>query len=426
MANIQIQPLLKPVDASVEIPGSKSYTNRALLMATMCKAPVRILRPLISDDTKAMMRCLKALGIKISEKSDEIHVEGNIGDIKDGAYELDADLSGTTIRFLLALLCVVPGIKTLKGKEGLNKRPIGDLVDGLRQCGAKIEYLEKEGFPPLRISSSTLNPGTIRMKGDVSSQFFSAILMIAPMIGEITIEVEGEQISKPYIAMTIDTMSRFGVPVANYEYKSYHIFGSQVYQASEYTVEGDASSASYFAAIAALTRSTITVMNVNPQSAQADIRFFELLADMGNEVTYEKDAITVHGTGVKPMEVSMEDCPDQAQTMAVLAAFADGVTKISGVRSLRVKETERVKAVEKELEKMGIRTESTEDTLTIYGGDPKPAAIDTYGDHRMAMAFAVAGAKLDGMVINDPGVVSKTFPLFWDKLESIGIKLDRI
>ncbi len=423
MASVKLTLLKGPVEATVEIPGSKSYTNRALLMATMCREPVRILKPLISDDTRAMLGCLQTLGIQVSERKDVIVVEGNVDDVKNGEHDMDVDLSGTTIRFILALSCIVPGVKTLQGKEGLNKRPIGDLVDGLRQLGAKIEYLEKEGFPPLRITSSKLFPGTIRTNGRISSQFISAIMMIAPQVGEVTIEVVGEQISKPYIDMTIDTMSRFGVPVANYNYGQYQVLGGHVYQASEYTVEGDVSSASYFAAIAALTKSRITLTNMNPQSVQADMKFFEILEKMGSEVLYEKDSITVRGAGVRPMDVDMESCPDQAQTMAVLAAFADGVTKISGVRSLRVKETERVKAVEKELAKMGIKTESTEDTLTIYGGSPQPATIDTYGDHRMAMSFAVAGSTKEGIQINDPDVVSKTFPDFWEKLKSIGVHL---
>lgn len=423
---IRLSPLSGPVETSVGIPGSKSYTNRALLMATMCREPVRILKPLMSDDTRAMIHCLSTLGIEIDERADEILVKGHITDVKACEYSLDADLSGTTIRFMLALSCVIPGVQILSGKEGLNKRPIGDLVDGLRQLGAKIEYLGEQGFPPLRVSSAKLNPGTIRANGRISSQFISAILMIAPQVGDVTIEVVGEQISKSYIDMTIDTMERFGVPVINDKYRRYFVTAGQVYQASEYTVEGDASSASYFAAIAALTKSRITLTNMNPQSVQADMKFFQILEDMGSTISYEKDQIVVSGSGIRPMEIDMENCPDQAQTMAVLAAFAPGVTKISGVRSLRVKETERIKALEAELAKMGIKTESTEDTLTIYGGDPKPTTIDTYGDHRMAMSFAVAGAMLEGMQINDPSVVNKTFPEFWSKLESIGVGVQEL
>jgi 3-phosphoshikimate 1-carboxyvinyltransferase len=311
-------------------------------------------------------------------------------------------------------------VQVLQGKEGLNKRPVGELVEGLRQLGAHIEYLGKEGFPPLRVSSPRLRAGSVKMDGSVSSQYFSALLMAAPLIdGALQIEVIGEQISKPYIDMTIDTLAQFGITVANQNYTTYTVAADQRYQATAYAVEGDISSASYFFAIAALTQSTITVRNVNPASRQADMKFLDILEHMGSIVTREKNSITVAGQGVRPMNVTMLDCPDQAMTMAVLAAFADGTTVIRGVQSLRLKETERVVAVERELAKMGIITESTHDTLTIRGGSPHTAAIDTYGDHRMAMAFAVAGTKLSGVTIRNPEVVSKTFPEFWEVLDSI-------
>lgn len=416
---MKIVPLEQPIQAVVDIPGSKSYTNRALVMAAMTKNTVTIHNPLNSDDIDAMVDCLTTLGIKVERTENEIKVIGSVEDVKDQEYILNARLSGTTIRFILALCCIVPGVKALRGEEHLNKRPIGELVEGLRQLGAEIEYLGEEGFPPLKIKSSHLNPGTTKLNGDISSQYFSALLMIAPLVGELNVEVIGDQISKPYIDMTIDTMEKFGVKVENLNYQSYVIKDSQSYSIHEYTVEGDFSAAGYFLAIATLTESEITLKNLNPNSKQADREFLDILMEMGTEVEKHSDGITVKGHGVKSLTVNMEGCPDQVQTLAVLAAFADGVTKIDGVRSLRVKETERVKALETELAKMGIKTESTHDTLTIYGGTPKPATIDTYHDHRMAMAFAVAGTKLNGMEINNPEVVSKTFPEFWKKLEQV-------
>ena len=420
MNSVTLTPLSHPAAAVVAIPGSKSYTNRALLMAAMCNRPVQILNPLISDDTKAMVCCLDTLGVVCTKDEYSITVSGDLDNVPEREYDMSANLSGTTIRFMLALSTVTPGTKILRGNQGLQKRPISDLVTGLRQLGAQIEYIENEGFPPLRVTSSKLSPGTVRMQGGVSSQYFSALLMIAPRVGGMTIEVIGEQISKPYIDMTIDTMRRFGVVVENNLYRSYDIAGGQHYDIAKYVVEGDVSSASYFFAIAALTKSRITLTNMNPRSVQADMGFLKILESMGNEVIFGVNEITIQGQGVKAVEVNMEDCPDQAQTLAVLAAFAPGVTTISGVRSLRVKETERVKAVGQELERMGIKTSSTHDTLTIYGGEPKPALIQTYGDHRMAMSFAVAGAKLSGMQIEDPEVVNKTFPEFWEKLASLG------
>ena len=422
MKCLKIVPLEKPIQAEVSIPGSKSYTNRALILSALTRGKVKILNPLLSDDIVAMIGCLNQLGIKCEMKNGEIQVAGGIESVTDREYDLDVNMSGTTIRFILALSTIIKGVQTIKGRGRLNERPIGDLVDALRQLGAKIEYTEKEGFPPVRVLSSRLSPGTIKMNGAVSSQFLSAILMVAPIVGDVTIEVVGKQISKPYIDMTIDTMKKFGVFVVEKSDSTYVISSGQKYNISEYVVEGDVSSASYFFAIAALTKSRITLKNMNPKSAQADMGFLKILEQMGNELSFGKQEITIQGCGIKDVTVDMQDCPDQVQTLAALSAYAPGVTKISGVGSLRVKETERVAALERELAKMGIRAESTPDTMTIHGGNPKPAVIDTYWDHRMAMAFAVLGTKISGMEIRNPGVVSKTYPDFWKTLNAIGIK----
>jgi len=248
--------------------------------------------------------------------------------------------------------------------------------------------------------------------------------MIAPIIGKLGIEVSGKLISKPYVDMTIDVMQQFGVDV-NVEDNHYIVSKGQSYHCSEYRVEGDVSSASYFLAIAALTESTLTLKNMNPKSLQADMGFLKILEGMGSTVSFGTQSIKITGQGIDSTDVDMQDCPDQAQTLAVLAAFADGPTTISGIGSLRIKETERIKALQQELAKMNIKTSATPDSLTIQGGQPNAASIATYNDHRMAMAFAVAGTKLDGMTIQDPGVVSKTFPDFWEKLEAIGIDLTR-
>lgn len=417
-----LTPLALPSTTTVAIPGSKSYTNRALLLAAMTPGTTTISNPLISDDTKAMIDCLKTLGIDTAQTETSIKIAGDIRQITNQEYTLNAGLSGTTIRFLLALSCVIPGTQIITGEHGLLLRPIGDLVDALRAAGANITYLDKEGFPPLHVSSSRLTATEIHVSGKVSSQYLSALLMVAPLTQCDTVIVHGELISKPYATMTLDTMRQFGVTVTEND-GQYKIPKDQQYTAANYQVEGDVSSASYFAAIATLTGSAITLTNINPQSAQADMDFIRMLEIMGSTLAYGEDSITITGNGrtIQPAQIDMETCPDQAMTMAVLLAFANGVSTISGVRSLRVKETERVAALEKELAKMGIKTSSTNDTLTIHGGNPQPATIDTYGDHRMAMAFAVAGSKLPGMRINNPEVVSKTFPDFWENLKEIGV-----
>jgi len=224
--------------------------------------------------------------------------------------------------------------------------------------------------------------------------------------------------------MTLEAMRQFGIEVTEAG-GNYHVAAGQAYKCSAYVVEGDVSSASYFFAIAALTGSKLTVKNLNPKSFQADMGFLKILEEMGSDVAYGQASITVTGQGMEPVNVDMRDCPDQAQTLAVLAAFADGQTIITGIQSLRVKETERIVALQQELDKMGIKTESTDGSLTIHGGRPRPARIATYGDHRMAMSFAVAGAKLPGMVIEEPDVVTKTFPDFWEKLAGLGVGVER-
>lgn len=426
METIEITPLRKKINAVVSIPGSKSYTNRALILATIAGKGTKILDPLVSDDTKAMINCLKALGIKFLVNETFIEVLNNIDDIKGKDVKLDANLSGTTIRFLLALSTLIPGIKTLSGGESLNKRPIGELVDALKQLGAKIEYLEKKGYPPVRVLSSKLKSGTVKINGSISSQFISAILMISPLVGEVNIEIIGNQSSKPFIDMTIDIMEKFGVRVNNLNYKEYMISNGQKYKVQKYTVEGDVSSAAYFFAIAALTKSKVTVKNINPDSKQADMAFLKILEKMGSKVVFRKEEIVVSGRGVKAINLDMEDCPDQVQTLAVLAAFAEGITKIAGVKSLRIKETDRILAIKQELKKMGIKVKSSQNSLTILGGNPRPATFNTYSDHRMAMSFAVAGSLLSGVRINNPDVVNKTFPDFWEKLYSIGVKNTKV
>lgn len=414
----EVPALTKPITATIEIPGSKSYTNRALVMAALTKGPVTLFNPLYCDDTAVMIAALKTLGLRIETFPDQIIVHDDISIVQNKSYELHANDSGTTIRFLLALLCLIPGTKILKGSARLNERPIKDLVDSLSLLGAKIDHLEKHGQPPLKIYSSSLNPGSdVTIDASMSSQFFSSLLMVAPLLDGLTIRLRDNPISRPYINMTIQAMREWGINVLQTGERSFHIPRDQQYQKKQYRIEGDFSSAGYFFAIAALTGSTITLKNLNAHSIQADQKFLNILEMMGNKINIEVEGITIIGQQILPLALNMEECPDQVQTVAVLAAFAKGITTISGVRSLRLKETERVQALKNELAKMGIRAEDTHDTLTIYGGSPQAAVIDTYGDHRMAMAFAVAGTQLPGMKICNPEVVNKTFPSFWDKLK---------
>ncbi len=421
----------KTENLRISIPGSKSYTNRALLMAALAHRPTIMRNPLISDDTIAMKSCLQAWGAQIDESEHTLTVYPRLPTESNTSYELNAKLSGTTLRFLTAAAAFVPATTTLTGDPGLCRRPIADLVEALKMAGSTIEYLEQPGHAPVRIHAGSTIGSTIKVDGSMSSQYVSALLMAAPLSqNEMIIEVVGELISKPYIDMTIEAMAEFGVTVQNYDYRRFVIPAKASYACSEYIVEADFSSASYFAALAALTRTTISLTNVNPASKQADLYFLEILQMMGNPVTHT-DGVTIHGKGVRSITINMERAPDQVQTLAVLVATVDGTTTINGVRSLRVKETERVAAMEAELAKLGIRTDSTHDTLIIYGNskvlsEKNPIYFETYGDHRMAMSLALLGCVREGIHINNPEVVSKTFPTFWNVLESTGVGVEKI
>lgn len=410
----------KNLNTIINIPGSKSYTNRALILAALTKGSVILHHPLYSDDTEVMIACLRILGLRIDTLPDQIIVYDDISVVQNIDVDLFARDSGTTIRFLLPLLCFIPGKKTIEGTPRLNERPIQPLVEALNCLGANIKSSNKNGQPPLKIISSSLQSGKeIVIDASMSSQFLSGLLMISPLLNGLTIYSKGKVISEPYVKMTVQLMREWGINVEQLDHSGYRIPPGQHYKKKEYVIEGDFSSAGYFLAIAVLNQTMITLKNLNPLSIQADREFLNILINMGNEIIVGANEITIHGKKLQPVSINMEGCPDQVQTMAVLAAFAKGTSIIFGVRSLRVKETERVQALKNELAKMGIATEDTHDTLTIHGGNPREATIETYGDHRMAMAFAVAGTKLPGINILNKEVVNKTFPTFWEKLRSL-------
>lgn len=437
--SVRLSPLSQPVQVAVTIPGSKSYTIRALILAAMAEKPkgqpVRVWNVLCSDDGQAILDCLNALGIRTEwgEQTGQAYLDvfGQVQHIADADYTLHANLSAATLRFLLALSAVIPGRQTLLGHDGLNRRPVRDLVEALRALGVSIDYLGEEGYPPVRVNSSRLQASQLTVSGSTSSQYISALLMIAPLIepapessGQpVVIRLPESPVSKPYLDMTLAIMRAFGVQATQQDgYQRFEVPAGQACTALSYAVEPDASSAAYFAAIATLTGSTITLKNLPLASVQADMRFIEILKQMGTQVRVLDGDLVIEGHGVRPLPlVDMCDCPDQAQALAVLAAFADGTTRIEGLQSLRVKETDRITAVENELKKMGIRVEAEADALVIQGGQPQAARIATYGDHRMAMAFAVAGAVLDGLELEDPAVVNKTYPKFWEDLSALGV-----
>lgn len=416
-----------PVVATVAIPGSKSYTNRALVMASLADGTSVLTNASPSSDCDALIAALRNLGISIkSSDTTTIHVTGSGVRLAPFSGTLDVGPAGTSMRFLTALCGSIPGADiTLCGSERMHARPIGALVNSLRQAGALIEYLGTPGCPPLKIhSEKRLSGKGLQIDGTTSSQFVSALLLASPLfVDGLELSICGKQISTSYIDMTLQGMRDFGVSVECTNYQVLLVPEGQTYTPRTYRVEGDASGASYLWAIAAVSDGTITVENINPYSAQGDVHFPRLLERMGCSVSYTKNSITVSGTGsLRSIEADMELMPDTAQTLAVVAAFAEGNTIIKGLQTLRIKETDRILALHTELAKIGISSDPGPDYIVVRGGRPKGAQIATYEDHRMAMSFAVCASAIDGITIEAPGVVEKSLPKFWDMLAGLGMK----
>jgi 3-phosphoshikimate 1-carboxyvinyltransferase len=425
----RLYPPPSPPNATVAVPGSKSYTNRALVTAALAAGASILTSVSSSTDSEAMVKALRLLGITITEGEDPhgptLTIEGQGGAFVPYHGEINVGAAGTTMRFLTALCAGIPGINlTLSGSDRMHARPIHELVAALRLLGAEIDYLGEDGCPPLLIRSRNhLKGGTLSINGSVSSQFISALLLCSPLnTGPLSIEVEGEQISKPYIDMTIQSAGDFGVTINNSAHKRYTVSVGQKYSPGTFRVEGDASGASYLWGIAAISGGTVTVENINPQSAQGDIHFPELLARMGCGLSSRSRSITVRGSkSLKGIDVDMSNMPDTAQTLAVVASCAHGSTVMRGLSTLRIKETDRIAAVRAELLSVGIKSECGPDYLVVHGGSPRAGRVKTYDDHRMAMSFAMLSSRVAGMEIEDPSVVNKSFPTFWETLKSCGI-----
>ena len=421
-------PLTLP-NSEITIPGSKSYTNRALILASLCEGESRLVSASLSDDSQVLIKALESLGVKILVKGDQVLVQGKGKNLLPFKGEINIGPAGTALRFLVSVCAITEGAEIiLSGSERMHERPIDHLVNAWNELGAEIDYLKKEGCPPLKIlGNGKIQGGTIEVSGSVSSQYFSSLLMVAGLLPKgLEIKVQGDQISRSYIDMTIDSMRAFGLNVENHDYKRYIVAGDQRPKACEYQVEGDASGASYFWGLAALSGGKVRVKNVNPNSAQGDIRFPDILSHMGCEVRSGKNGdigwIEVQGnSSLIGVNVDMTLMPDTAQSLAVVAAVAQNETRITGLGTLRIKETDRISALEHELAKLGVRAVTGPDYITIYPSRIHGARIKTYDDHRMAMSFAMLAGKFTGIEIEEPEVVNKSFPEFWDKLKSLGI-----
>jgi 3-phosphoshikimate 1-carboxyvinyltransferase len=420
---VEIRPLARPVDADVTLPGSKSYTNRALLLAAMASGTSTIRGALFSDDTHYMAASLGDLGITVQADpaSPSFVVEGTGGKIPATRAHLFVGNSGTTARFLTAFLALGSGDFVLDGVQRMRERPIEPLLDALRQLGVDAQSVAGTGCPPIRIQAAGLRGGRVRLPGDQSSQYFSALLMIGPVSKQgIEIDVIGDLVSKPYIDLTADLMRAFGATMTNYMYRRFSVPAGEGYQAREYDVEPDASAASYFFALAAATSGRVRVRNLSVGSGQGDVRFVDVLERMGCQVIRDATAIEVCGPDqLHGVEVDMNGISDTVQTLAAIAPLADSPVVIRNVGHIRHKETDRVAALVTELRRLGVEVDEHPDGLVVRPSVVRPGRVQTYDDHRMAMSFAVLGSAVPGIVIDNPGCVAKTFPDFFDRLNDV-------
>jgi 3-phosphoshikimate 1-carboxyvinyltransferase len=416
----EIQPLPHIVDATLNLPGSKSYTHRALIAAALAEGESALHNALRSEDTELTAQALVKLGAAIDWQDNTVLVRGIGGRLAPVDDPIYLGNSGTSMRFLTAVATLGQGEYRLTGTPRLCQRPMGELLAALKQLGGKVASVTGRGFPPIIVTGGIAG-GRTRLTGEVSSQYLSALLLIAPLTDlGVEIEVTGDLVSRPYVDLTLDVQAAFGISHFRRGYRYFQVPGDQMYQNRDYHIDADASSASYFWAAAALTGGRVTVANINMETSQGDVDFVSVLARMGCHIESTQAGLTVEGRPLTGIQVDMSAMPDLVPTLAVVAAFSQGETIISGVSHLRHKESDRLAAVAAELTKMGAPVQETEDGLRILGGGPlRGAEIQTYDDHRIAMSFAVAGLKVPGVVIDDPDCVSKSFPEFWEYIENL-------
>lgn len=432
---MRIVPIARPLNAIVRVPGSKSLTNRALLLAALANGTTKLTNALFSDDSKYFAQALQALGfdVQLDEANSEMTVTGLSGDIPVRQAALFIGNAGTAARFLTAFVKLGHGAYIIDGDARMRERPIGGLLQALNKLADKDQSIITDPWmlasdyshvcPPVLIRAYGLYGGKTRVAGNISSQYLSALLMIAPYAQtSVEIELATDLNSKPYVDMTLSMMKDFGVEVQRDGYKAF-VIPTASYQApiSAYSIESDASAASYFFAAPAICGGTVKVENISRNSVQGDIRFLDVLSEMGCMVAEEGNSLIVTcNSRLKGLDVNLRDLPDTAQTLAAIAPFASTPTRIGGIASARHKETDRIHATCAELARLGAQVDEHEDGMTIYpASNLQPANIQTYNDHRMAMSFSLIGLRFDGVTIENPSCVSKTFPNFFDVLESL-------
>jgi 3-phosphoshikimate 1-carboxyvinyltransferase len=407
-------------NTQVRVPGSKSYTHRTLIAAALAQGQSQVLEPLQSQDTLLTLAALNQMGINSWEANGNFWIQGTGGRLNAPPQPIELANSGTSMRLLTGIVAIGRGRFVLQGSPRMHQRPIAELLVALRQLGVDACSLGDNGCPPVAVTGQDLSGGPVSIDCGVSSQYLSSLLLMGPLTRQgLDIEVVNGPVSKPYVDMTVDILEQFGVHLQREGHTRFRVPGGQCYRSGTYRVEPDGSQAGYFWSAAALTGARIKVMGLSPSSRQGDVRLAEVLARMGCQVSQEADGIAVTGAPLQGVVVDMGDMPDQVPTLAVVAAFARGTTVIRNVAHLRDKESDRLGAVCTELTKMGIQAHSSATGLTIEGGRPKGAVIDTYDDHRIAMSFAPAGLVVPGVWIADEGCVAKSFPTFWEVFESL-------
>ena len=424
VGEIAIEPLQTPPDAVVRVPGSKSITNRALLLAALAEGDSLLSGVLDSDDSRYMAEALRALGVDVCEvegRSDCLGVRGCGGRWPRSDADLFVGNAGTAMRFLVAALCLGDGSYRIDGSARMRERPIGDLVTTLQALGADLRCEDGGATPPVVVHARGLQGGSCRMDASRSSQFLSALLQVASYAErDVEIEITGRQIAQPYVEMTLAVMQSFGVRGEQSDANHYRVSAGQRYIGSDYSIEPDASGAHYFWAAAALTGGRVRIDGLGPTSLQGDVRFVDILEMMGAEIERNEDFIEVRGRPpLRGVDVDMNDISDTAPTLAVLGAFATSALTIRNVEHLRWQESDRLQAVSTELQRLGVIVDERRDGLTVHPSPPAAALISTYDDHRIAMSFSLVGLVREGIRIADPGCVAKTFPAYFDRLAEL-------
>lgn len=413
------------VDATVQVLGSKSYTNRHLAMAGLSADPTTLHNALLSQDTLLLADALRTFGhvdIAIDESTNTVTVTPNGRKMVAPDHEIHMGNAGTPIRLLITMAALAEGTTVLTGSDRMQERPMGHLLEALAPLGVKAVAVKGNGSPPIAIEGPGLAGGRTDIHGTVSSQFTTSLLLSAPYAGrDVEIRLQSELLSKPYVDMTVAALKRAGVTVERRGYDWFKVAAGQRYQGGDLTVEPDASGMSYFLAAAAILGGRVRIPGIDGTSVQGDVGLVDALVQMGCQAGTTGDAITLQGgESLRGIEIDMSNMPDVVPTLAVVAAYAQGTTHITGIGNLRFKECDRIDAVSAELTKMGVTVGTTADTMTVEGGSPHGAVIDTYDDHRIAMAFAIGGLRTPGVVIRDPGCVTKSFPTFWERLAELG------